>query len=197
VTSPPGPAAPPPPEIRAALLRLYLDPRVSCPPDLRAAMRAALPAEVVPRIERARFSEWLPAAWEIAMLRAVHAKGGDPAVRAVAVAVGRAARDVPIIRPLIAATFGMLGRRREALVRFLVASMDLSMRNAGRGGPVTGSGRVFQHTHEDIPAAWWDRTLNIRNCGAIESLDLSGPAPRVGVEWSEGSTRAVYTLTWP
>lgn len=201
-TAAPRPAAPgapprPAPEIRAAILRLYLDPRTRLDAATRALLRGALPAEALQRMDRAGPSEWLPAAWEIAMLRAVHARGGDAAVRAVAGEVGRVARDVPVFRPLLSATLGMLGRHREALVRFLFASLDLSMRNAGRRGAVVGEGRVVRLWHEDIPADAWDRTLNVRNCGAIESLDVKGVAPRVDVDWTEGSARAVYTLTWP
>jgi hypothetical protein len=190
-------SARPPPEIRAALLRLYFAPAVRCDAETRAGMRAALPPEALQRIERAGASEWLPAAWEIAMLRSVHARGGDAAVRAIGGEVGRVARDVPVFRPLFAAVLAMLGERREMLVRFLYASLDLSMRNAGRRGAVVGDGKVVRLAHEDLPAASWDRTLNLRNCGAIESLELRGPSPRVDVEWTEGATRAIYVLTWP
>lgn len=192
--APPAPAAP---ELRAAVLRLYLDPRTPLDAATRALLRGALPAETLRRIESASPSEWLPAAWEIAMLRAVHARGGDAAVRALAGEVGRVARDVPVFRPLLSATLAMLARHREALVRFVFASFDLAMRNAGRRGAVVGDGRVVRLWHEDIPAAAWDRTLNLRICGSIEALELKGVAPRVEVDWTEGSPRAVYTLTWP
>jgi hypothetical protein len=201
VTPPTGRGAPAEPraepELRAALLRLYLDPSVPCDPETRAAMRAALTPEALVRIERAGGSEWLPAAWEIAMLRAVHARGGDAAVRAMGAAVGRAARDIPVFRTLIAAALAMLRGRREILVRFLYASLDFSMRNAGRRGAIVGAGKVIRFSHEDLPAASWDRTLNLRNCGAIESLELGGAAPRVEAEWTEGTSRVVYVLTWP
>ena len=187
----------PVPEIRAALLRLYLDPAVRCDADDRAAMRAALPPEALRRSELAGAVEWLPLAWEIAMLRAVHARGGDAAVRALGGEVGRAGLNVPIFRSLLQALLGMLGRHRELLVRFLVASFDLSMRNAGRHCAVVGAGRVIQLAIEDVPAGSWDRTVGLRTCGVIESLDLGGTAPRVAFEWNEGSARAVYTLTWP
>jgi hypothetical protein len=184
------------PELRAALLRLYLAPAVGGSPEVRAAMRAALPEGALQRIERAGPSEWLPAAWEIAMLRAVHARGGDAAVRAVGGEVGRLARAVPVFRPLLAVVLAMLGGHREMLVRFIYASMDLSMRNAGRRGAVVGDGKVVRLAIEDLPASW-DRTLHLRNCGAIESIELERASPRVDVEWAEGSQRAVYVLTWP
>jgi hypothetical protein len=187
----------PAPEIRAALLRLYLDPAVRCDPDHRAAMRAAISPDALRRIELAGAVEWLPLAWEVAMLRAVHGRGGDEAVRALARELGRAGLNVPIFRSLLQAVLGMLGRHRELLVRFLFASFDLSMRNAGRHCPVVGAGRVIQLAIEDIPAGSWDRTVGLRARGVIESLDLSGTAPRVAFEWNEGSARAVYTLTWP
>ncbi len=193
----PAAAARPDPELRAALLRLYLSPAIRCDAGTRAAMRAALPEEALRRIALAAASEWLPLSWEIAMLRAVHARGGDAAVRAVTGEVGRVARDIPVFRPLLTATLGMLARHREVLVRFLLASIELSTRHAGRRGAVVGEGRVVRFSLEDIPAAAWDRTVNLRNCGAIEGLELKGTAPRADVEWAEGSTRAVYTLTWP
>jgi hypothetical protein len=56
---------------------------------------------------------------------------------------------------------------------------------------------VLRLSHEGIPAAGWDRTINLRNCGAMEGLEIRGPRPRVEVEWADGSSRAIYTLTWP
>jgi hypothetical protein len=56
---------------------------------------------------------------------------------------------------------------------------------------------VLRLSHEGIPAAGWDRTINLRNCGAMEGLEIRGPRPRVEVEWTGGSSRAIYTLTWP
>ena len=179
------------------LLQKYVRGEAGIEPGTVAAMRAAVSPDTLRRIERARATEWLPLAWEIALLRAVHARGGDEAVRAVAVAVGRAARRLPVFQPLFDAMIGMLGRHREILVRFLVASLDLSMRNAGRRGAITGEGRVIRIVLEEIPAASWDRVVNLRNCGAIESLDVNGISPRAEAEWVEGSTRVVYTLTWP
>jgi hypothetical protein len=186
----------PAPEIRAALLRLYLDPKVRCEAETRAAMRAALPDGALQRIERAGASVWLPVAWEIAMLRAVHARGGDAAVRAIGGEVGRLARDVPVFRSLLTAVLAMLAGHREILVRFLYASLDLAMRNAGRCGAITGEGKVIRFSQEDLPASW-DRTLNLRNCGAIASLELGGGTPRVEAEWEDGASRVVYVLTWP
>ncbi len=189
----------PVPEIRAALLRLYLDPAVRCDADDRAAMRAALPPEALRRIELAGAVEWLPLAWEIAMLRAVHARGGDAAVRALGGEVGRAGLNVPIFRSLLQALLGMLGRHRELLVRFLVASLDLSMRNAGRHWRCRRRGpRDPARASRTMPAGVVGPDASgLRTCGVIESLELSGTAPRVAFEWNEGSARAVYTLTWP
>jgi hypothetical protein len=193
----PPAAAPPGAEIRGAVLRLYLDPAVTPSASLRAALRAALPEGAAARVERAGAAEWLPVEWEVAILRAIHAEGGDGAVLRTAAALARAARSTPVFRTLYAATLGVLGRSREAMVRVAVASWELGMRNAGRRGPIESDGRAFRITHEELPASW-DRLLVLRVCGSAEvMLEWKGVAPRAEAEWTEGATRVVYVLTWP
>jgi hypothetical protein len=183
--------------MRGAILRLYLDPAVTPSAALRAEMRAALPEGAAPRVERAGAAEWLPVTWELAMLRAVHAAGGDRAVRELSASLARSARATPVFRTLYAAMLGVVGRSREAMVRVAIAAWDLGMRNAGRRGAIEGDGRVFRVVHEDLPAAW-DRLLVLRVCGSAEvMLEWNGVAPRADAEWSDGATRAVYVLTWP
>ncbi len=190
-------AAGPEPEVRGAILRQYFDPAVARSPELRAALRAALPAGAATAIERAGAAEWLPVAWEVAMLGAVHARGGDGAVRGIAADLARATPSTPVFRTLYDATLGMLGSHREILVRIAVTSWDLGMRNAGRRGGIVGQGAVFRVAHEDLPPRW-DRLMVLRVCGSIEVLlESGGVAPRAEAEWAEGSPRAVYVLTWP
>jgi hypothetical protein len=185
------------PEIRGAILRQYLDPEVTPARELREAMRAALPEGAPARVAHAGTAEWLPVEWEVAMLRAVHGAGGDAAVREVAASLARATRRNPVFRTLYAASLGVLGRSREALVRVAVGSWELGMRNAGRRGAIEGGGRVFRVAHEDLPAGW-DRLLVLRVCGSAEvMLERDGVAPRGEAEWSAGATRVVYAFTWP
>jgi hypothetical protein len=179
------------------VLRLYLDPAVPMAASLRASMRAALPEGADRRIEQAGAAEWLPVAWELAMLRAIHAAGGDAAVREVSAALARTTRGTALFRTLYGATLGLFGRSREALVRVAVGSWDLAMRNAGRRGTIEGDGRVFRIAQEDLPAIW-DRLLVLRVCGSAEvMLEWNGVAPRAEAEWTPGSARVVYVFTWP
>lgn len=59
----------PEPQLRASLLRLHLRNLESARPDDAGAVREALGAEAVARIERTPGHEWLPVALEVAIVR--------------------------------------------------------------------------------------------------------------------------------
>ncbi len=188
------------PELRASLLKLYLERLPHVLGEDSAKVRDELGADAILRIERASASAWLPIAIEVALLRAVERLRGDDGVREVGRDVGLAATNNAILRPLVSAMLGMLGRRPDVLVQLAVAGWGLATRNAGRlriASRVDGEVRIELF---EIPEAMRDRALFLRMCGSIEALfahggvraqvELDGApeAPRIGytVKWSRG-----------
>jgi hypothetical protein len=186
------------PQLRASLLRLYLERLPSLDAEATAAARAALGAETIRRVERAAGHVWLPMAWELAILRAVHAARGDGAVRALGREVGRAALSNPILRPLVSAVLGMLGRRPEALVQLALAGWGVAVRDAGGAAIVARRGGELKIAYEGIPEVARHRAHLLRMCGSVEALLRSGGVDaRVEIgEWTEGAARAVYVVSW-
>jgi hypothetical protein len=185
------------PALRASLLRLYLRHLDAAHPDDAGAAREALGAEAVARIERAPGHEWLPISYEVAILRAIHARHGDEGARAVGRAVGRAAVDDAILRPLVRATLTMLGRRPDVLLHIALVGWRIATRNACRLAVASRADREVRLSVLDIPPVMRDRAMFLRMAGSLDALlEYGGVAAASEVEWEPGSMRAAVRVRW-
>jgi hypothetical protein len=185
------------PVLRASLLRLYLRHLDAARPEDASAVREALGAETVARIERASGHEWLPIAWEVAIVRALHVRHGDEAPRAVGRAVGRAAIDDAILRPLVRATLTMLGRRPDVLVQIALVGWRIATRNACRIAVASRSDGEVTLSMVDIPPVMRDRAILLRMDGSLEALlDYGRVAAACATEWEPGAARATVRVRW-
>jgi len=191
------------PEIRASLLKLYLARLDVRGKEEAAAARAALGADAVRRIERTRGNEWLPMAWEVSMLRAVHGMRGDEGVRELGRELGRAAIEDALLGPLVKAMLGMLGRRPDVLLQLSLAGWGTATRNAGRGSIIERTDGLARLAIDALPAALRERALLLRICGSVEALlEMGGVAARaepggedrdrlyLAVSWGAGRSRS-------
>ncbi|HEY6006362.1 MAG TPA: hypothetical protein VIV57_26015 [Anaeromyxobacter sp.] len=185
------------PSVRASLLRLYLRHIDAARPGDATPVREALGAEAVARIERASGHEWLPIAYEVAILRALRARHGDEAPRAVGRAVGRAAVDDAILRPLVRATLIMLGRRPDVLVHIALAGWRIATRNACRLAVSSRADGEVRLSMVDIPPVMRDRAMLLRMDGSLEALlGYGGVAAEVETDWEAGAAHATVRVRW-
>jgi len=184
-------------ELRASLLRLYLERvRVLGEEDLAAALDE-LGDEAAQRIRGTAGHDWLPVAFEIAILRSVQRRRGEEGVRELGRDVGRAAMGNAIMRPLVSATFGMLGRHPEALVQLAVAGMSVATRNAGRVRIVSRKNAEVRLLYGPIPEVCRDRALLLRYSGSIEAvLEQGRVRARAELEWNPGEPSALFVVSW-
>jgi hypothetical protein len=185
------------PALRASLLRLFLRHLDAARPGDASAVREALGAEAVARIERATGHEWLPIAWEVAIVRVLQARHGDEAPRAVGRAVGRAAVDDAILRPLVRATLTMLGRRPDVLLHIALVGWRIATRNACRMAIASRADGEARVSIRDIPPVMRDRAILLRMAGSLEALlEYGGVAAAIDVEWEPGAASAFHRVRW-
>jgi hypothetical protein len=185
------------PALRASLLRLYLRHLAATRPDDAGAVREALGADAVARIERTPGHEWLPIALEVAIVRTIHERHGDTGVRALGRAVGRAAVDDAILQPLVRATITMLGRRPDVLLHIALAGWRIATRNACRIAVASRSDGEVRLLLDGIPPVMRERALFLRlgaSCDAL--LEYGGVAAESEVEWEPGASTAVIRVRW-
>lgn len=185
------------PELRAALLKMYLERLRSLGDDHAAAIRLDVDPAILRQVEGAPMSGWLPLALEVEILQAVERRRGEDGVRELGRVLGRVAVESPVFRPLVAATFAMLGRLPEALVWLAMQGWEIATRHAGlpsyrRVGP-----RLAHGVLDDLPPVCRNRAHLVRTCGAIEGLfDSAGRTAAVELEWEAGAERAVFAVSW-
>lgn len=180
------------PEIRASLLRLYLARLPSLPAGDAEAVRAALGPDAIRQIERTPGHEWLPMAFEGTILRTLHAARGDDGAREMGRGVGGDAVRNGILRPLVSAVLGMLGRRPEALLQLAIAGWGLAVRNAGRMIIVSRAPSGVRIAYEGIPEGVRHRGHLMRCVGSLEGLlEYGGVDGRAELLWEEGAPTAI------
>jgi hypothetical protein len=185
------------PAVRTSLLRLYLRHLDGARPGDASAAREALGPEAVARIERTPGHEWLPMAYELAILRAIHARHGEEGVRALGRAVGRAAVDDALLRPLVRATLTMLGRRPDVLVHIALVGWRIATRNACRITVAARADGEVTLRFLGMPPVMRDRAMLLRMDGSLEALlDYGGVAARSETTWEPGSADATVKVRW-
>ena len=186
------------PSIRASLARMVLRRAAEVWPDDAAAIRAALGPDALDRLERTPGHEWVPLAFEVAIVRAVHARHGDEGARRLGVEIGRAGLEHPLLRPLVVATLGMLGRRPPVLLEIASAAWMVATREAGRPGrarPRAGGATLDLSQLTEVVIR--ERAYLLRMAGALQALfELARLSTTCDVEWEEGAPRAVLQLSW-
>lgn len=191
---------PPPsqePAVRASLLRLYLRHIDAAHPQDAVAVREALGAEAVARIQRASGHEWLPLAYEVTIARVIRARRGDEAARAVGRAVGRAAVDDALLRPLVRATLTMLGRRPDVLLQIALMGWRVATRDACRLAVASRADGEVTLRMADIPPVMRDRAMLLRMDGSLEALlDYGGVAATCETDWEPGAAHATVRVRW-
>ncbi len=186
------------PEIRAALLKLYLERLRSFGDEDAAAIRADVRPETVRRVEAAPGAGWLPIALELEILHAVQRRRGDDGVRELGRVLGRVATDTPVFRPLVTATLAMLGLLPHVLAGIAAKGWNVATRNAGHATAVRRGPRLVHIDLDDLPPISRDRAHLLRSCGGIEGLYAwAGRAARVDLLWEPGAARAVFAVSWP
>jgi hypothetical protein len=185
------------PSVRASLVKMVLRRAAEVWPGDAAAIHAALGPAALARLEETPGHEWVPIAIEAAIVRAVHAKHGDEGARRLGIAIGRGIPGHPLLRPLAAATFGMLGRHPAALVAVGAAAWSVATRDAGR---VAGSRRGASEgifLVDGLPDVLRERCWLVRMGGAGEGvLAIAGLATESWVDWEPGSASARVTVSW-
>ncbi|WP_242344491.1 hypothetical protein [Anaeromyxobacter terrae] len=185
------------PEIRAALLKLYLERLRTFGDEDAASIRRDVRPETVRRVEAAPAAGWLPIALEIEILHAVQRCRGDDGVRELGRVLGRAATDTAVFQPLVTATLAMLGRLPEVLGWIAAKGWNIATRNAGHATSLRRGPRLVHVVLEDLPPISRDRAHLLRSCGGIEGLYAwAGRAARVDLVWEPGSDRAVFVSSW-
>ncbi len=185
------------PEVRASLLKLYLQRLPALGDDDCAAVRADLGPDTLGRIERAGARDWLPLAFEVAIVRAVHRRRGDEGARELGRDVARASFDHAVFRPLISAMLGMLGRRPDVLLQLAMAGWSVAVRNGGRWAITSRADGEVRLAHHDVPEVWRVRGASLRVCGAAEALLAHGGLKaHVTVESAPDAPTARYTVSW-
>lgn len=175
-------------EVRAGLLRICLGRAEAVLGADAAAVRGALGAEAVRRIERARDGDWLPLRWEATMDACVLERRGPEAVRRLGLEIGRAALEDTILRPLAAALLGMLGRRPDTLLRISLAGWPRATRNAGEGFVLESGGGWARIGLHGVPEDVRTPALLLRVCGSMEAaFGFGHVAARAVVEGATGS----------
>jgi hypothetical protein len=186
------------PAVRATFLRMSLARLGERWPEEAAAARAALGHEALASIDRASGLDWLPLSLDVTLARAVHARRGDEGVRQLGREVGHGAADHPLLKPLVTATLGMMGRHPEALAAAGIKGWGLATRRAGRLVVGACTGREVCFEISALPEVMRERALLFRMGGAAESLfDLAGIPTALAVEWEPGASRATLRLSWP
>jgi hypothetical protein len=185
------------PALRASLLKLYLRHLDAVRPDDAHAVREALGPAAVARIERAPGHEWLPISWEVAIVRTLQDRHGDDGPRAVGRAVGRAAVDDAILRPLVRATLTMLGRRPDVLLQIALAGWRVATRNTCRLSIASRADGEARVSIAEMPPVMRDRALLLRMAGSLEALlGYGGVAATIDVEWEPGTANAFHRVRW-
>jgi hypothetical protein len=190
--------APGEPGIRASLLKLYLEVVSAAAAEHAEAVHRALGPDAIARIVRARSADWLPMAWEVAILRAVHERSGDAGVRVLARALGRRAVEHPIFRTLFEVARVLLGVKPEAMLDVGNRGWTRATRDAGtstlvRRGPGMGVVRF-----EGLPEPLRHRALFVK-AGASGEVVLElvrDVAARSEVEYVDGSACAELRFSW-
>lgn len=191
------PPAPEDPAVRTSLLRLYLRHLDAARPDDASGARGALGPEAVARIERTPGHEWLPMAYEVVILRAIHARRGDEGVRAVGRAVGRAAVDDAILRPLVRATLTMLGRRPDVLLHIALVGWRIATRNACRIAVASRADGEVTLRFLGMPPVMRDQAMLLRMDGSLEALlEYGGVAASCETAWEPGAADATVKVRW-
>ena len=185
------------PELRAALLKMYLERLRSLGDDHAAAIRLDVAPATLRRIEGAPMSGWLPLALEVEILEAVERRCGEDGVRELGRVLGRVAVDSLVFRPLVAATFAMLGRLPETLLRLVLQGWETATRHAGRPSYRRVGPQLAHAVLDDLPAVCRNRAHLLRTCGAIEGLfATAGRTAAVELVWEPNSERAVFAISW-
>ena len=86
------------PELRAALLKTYLERLRSLGDDHAAAIRLDVDPAILRQVEGAPMSGWLPLALEVEILKAVERRRGEDGVRELGRVLGRVAVESPVFR---------------------------------------------------------------------------------------------------
>ncbi|WP_242335122.1 MULTISPECIES: hypothetical protein [Anaeromyxobacter] len=185
------------PEIRAALLKLYLEQLRTFGDGDAASIRGDVRTETVRRVEEAPAAGWLPIAFEVEIVQAVQRRRGDDGVRELGRALGRVATETPVLRPLVTATLAMLGRRPEVLAWIAAKGWNVATRNAGHATYLRRGPGLVHVVLEDLPPVSRDRAHLLRSCGGIEGLYAwAGRAARVDLVWEPGTDRAIFVSSW-
>ena len=175
------------PSVRASLVKMVLRRATEVWPGDAAAIHAALGPDALARLDATPGYEWVPLTFEVAIVHAVHALHGDEGARRLGREIGLAGPQHPLLRPLVMATLGMLGRRPSALLEVAVSAWRVATRDAG--------GAALELL--DLPEVLRERPFLLRIGGATEALfELAGLRTAVEVEWEEGASSAVLRLSW-
>jgi hypothetical protein len=185
------------PSVRASLVKMVLRRAAELWPGDAAAFEAALGPGGLERLARTPGHDWAPFTLEVAIVRTVHERHGDEGARRLGREIGRVGVENAILRPVVAATVGMLGRRPAALAAVVASCWPVATRNAGRVIASAPRHGEVHFTHQDVPEGLRDRGMAFRNGGSAEGvLELAGLMTSLEVEWAAGSPWTRMRVAW-
>lgn len=185
------------PAARATLMRLLVRRATDLWPADEGALRAAVGEEGLARLARTPAYEWVPMAWEVAIVRSVHARYGDAGALRLGRELARAGADHALVRPIVSATVGMLGRRKPRAIADIIARVwSIATRDAGRLVVSAPPGEVHLE-HERLPPLLRERAFLLRIGAMAEGiLGHVGLETSLALEWEPGSPSARMRVAW-
>lgn len=185
------------PLIRVAQLRADLEVLPEIWPDRAERIRARLRPETEAAIASATRLDWLPFAANLELIEAVHAEGGEPAVREWARrALLRTAR-APLLKPIVDGAVRLFGLEPGGVLRFAPRVWEIVFRHCGEM-EVAPREREARLSLVRLPPPARHHPFLISVAGAVEATceicRVKGQATVEPVEAS--SDRADLVLRW-
>jgi hypothetical protein len=163
------------PSVRARHLRANLD-AVDRLPE-REAIRCRLSEEILRGIAGAHGIDWLPVAWDVALVRAMHAAMGAEAQHAFARTLLLESFDGPLLGPLVRAAIAMFGLDAGSWVRWIPKGWALMFRRCGTWSVERAARGDVLLRLEGLPPVCLEDLLWLRSVAS----SLSALQARVGV----------------
>ena len=186
------------PALRASLLQAYLREIARETPDDLGAVREALGAEAIARIEHDPGHGWLPIALEMTILRAVHARRGDEGVLELGRVMGHVAMRHALLRIVGEVSLVMSGRRPQAVLEFTLRGWEKATQNAGVPKLVMRGPREAVIRLAPVPEPLRHRALFVRLGGSVEATlgELCRVSATSAVELDPGWSWADTVFRW-
>lgn len=179
------------PAFKASVLKLLLE-HVDELPEARA-VRRALDPRIPHEIAECSRTEWMPAAWGVAIYEALAAVLGESAVSALAAEMVTAAPSRPIFQPMLRGVIHIFGRAPVDLLRAYPHAHKFSSRHCGTCEALIGRPTTirFQHLPEPLRRRVW----LVGQVGVLAAmLNLAGGAGTVEIDGPHFATTGAVDL---